>query len=404
MPSQSIKRLLSRFETAVFLYLQGLDTGHGSQNIHFHLLNVLLHAQTLVDIHIGEATFVGADDAVGLACEEKLNGHIAHLSGIDTVTASGNTAALDMAQNGDAGIQVNGFFDLTGNFSSGACALGHNNHVVGEAIETGSADFLNHIPLEIDGFFRNQNGGCANSKTDVHGKIAGITTHDFHHGATLVGLHGIAKLVDTLNAGIGGRVEADAIICAADVVVDSGRDADDIDTIFAQRASAAEGTVTADGNDAVEAQELTCGNSLALTFLGHKFLAAGCVENCAAAADGMGNALLVQFDNVAGDKAVPATANAVALNTMVHGGTDNSADAGIHTGGVAAAGQDTNSFDAHNEFLLEVTFHIYILYPDAENVKIKSLFLTENGLIGRGADGLQADNVLTIVQIVCLRC
>ena len=45
------------------------DACHSSQNIHFHLLNALLHGKTLVNVHVGEAAVVGADNAVGLALE-----------------------------------------------------------------------------------------------------------------------------------------------------------------------------------------------------------------------------------------------------------------------------------------------------------------------------------------------
>mgnify|MGYP000885474266 CR=1 FL=1 len=43
------------------------DTGHGSQHVHFHLLNALLHCKPFIDVYIGENAVVGADNPVGLA-------------------------------------------------------------------------------------------------------------------------------------------------------------------------------------------------------------------------------------------------------------------------------------------------------------------------------------------------
>ena len=46
------------------------------------------------------------------------------------------------------------------------------------------------------------------------------------------------------------------------------------------------------------------------------------------------------------------TADTVAFNAVIHSGTDNCADTGVHTGCVAAAGQHTDSFYTHVLFLL----------------------------------------------------
>ena len=67
-----------------------------------------------------------------------------------------------------------------------------------------------------------------------------------------MGLHGIAQLVDALNGGIGSRVEAQAVVGASDIVINGGRNADDVDAELAQRLGAAESAVTADGDDAVQ--------------------------------------------------------------------------------------------------------------------------------------------------------
>ena len=295
---------------------------------------------------------MGANDAVGLAGQQQLNSQIAHLGCIDTVTAGGNTATLNVAQHRHTGVQINGFLDLGSNIIGRAGAFSYHDHVVGESVETGLADLFNDITLKIDLFLRHQNGGSANSKTHIHSQITGVAAHNLNDRAALVGLHGIPQLIDALDGSIGSSIKADAVIGAADIIIDGTGDTDHIDTILTEGAGATEGAVTADGDDAVQPKEFAGGNSFALTFFGHKFLAAGCVEDGTATIDSMGNALFIQTDNVAGDQTIPAATNTIALNAVIQGSTNNCADAGVHAGSIATAGKNTDSFHTHGKYLL----------------------------------------------------
>ena len=101
-----------------------------------------------------------------------------------------------------------------------------------------------------------------------------------------MGLHGVTQFIDAIDGGIGSSVKTDGVVGAADIIIDGGRDADDVDAVLTQRLSATECTVAADGNDAVQTQQLADRNRLFLTFFGGEFLAAGSIENGAAAIDG----------------------------------------------------------------------------------------------------------------------
>ena len=150
-------------------------------------------------------------------------------------------------------------------------------------------------------------------------------------------LHGVAQLIDALNGRVGRRVKADAVIRAGDVVVDRAGETDDGDAVFRQGQRAAERAVAADGDNAVQPEELAGADGLLLALLRAEFLAAGGVEDRAAAVDDMCHAALVQTDNVAVDQTVPAAADAYDLDAAVNGGADNGTNGRIHTGGVAAA-------------------------------------------------------------------
>ena len=66
-----------------------------------------------------------------------------------------------------------------------------------------------------------------------------------------MGLHGIAQFVNALDCGIGCSIKANAIVGAADVIVNGARNSYHCNAILGQCLRATEGTVTANGNNAV---------------------------------------------------------------------------------------------------------------------------------------------------------
>ena len=61
---------------------------------------------------------------------------------------------------------------------------------------------------------------------DVKGEESRVAAHNFDHGAALVGLHGVAQLVDALNGRVAGRVKTDGVVCASNVSVDRSGNTD----------------------------------------------------------------------------------------------------------------------------------------------------------------------------------
>ena len=228
-----------------------------------------------------------------------------------------------------------------------------------EAVEPCASDFF-HQRIQAEGllFLRDQHRRCADGKAHIHGKMAGVAAHDLHHGAALVGLHGIAQLVDALDGGICRGIVADAVVGAADVVINGCGHAHHGDPVAGQGQRAAEGAVAADGDDAVKAQQLAGGHRLALAFLCAEFLASGGIEHGTAAGDDVRNAVLLQPDDIAADQAVPAAPDTDALDPAVIGAADNSTDRCIHAGSVAAGGQHADSFYCicHNQ----ISFYVII--------------------------------------------
>ena len=61
----------------------------------------------------------------------------------------------------------------------------------------------------------------------------------------------------------------------------------------------------------------------------------------------MGYTFFIQLYNIAGDQAIPSTANAITFQAMIQGSTYDRTDAWVHTGCIATAGKYTDSLYAH---------------------------------------------------------
>ena len=95
-----------------------------------------------------------------------------------------------------------------------------------------------------------------------------------------------------------------------DIVVDRARHADARNALARKRLRAAERTVAAAADQAVDAQVLAGVGRLLETLLGHHFLAAGGVQHGAALADDAVNAACAHLDDVAVDQTAVAAADA----------------------------------------------------------------------------------------------
>ena len=167
--------------------------------------------------------------------------------------------------------------------------------------------------------------------------------HDLNDRAALVRLHGVAQLVDALDRSVARSVEADGVVGADDIVVDGARHADARNALARKRLRAAERTVAAAADQAVDAQILAGVGRLLETLLGHHFLAAGGVQHGAALADDAVNAARAHLDNIAVDQTAIAAADAENGNVVCRRASNDRADECVHTRRIAAACKYANS-------------------------------------------------------------
>ena len=192
---------------------------------------------------------------------------------------------------------------------------------------------------------RHQHCRCAHSHAHIQRQITGAVAHDLHHGAALMGLHGVPQPVDALHRRVGGGIEADGVVGTDDIVVDGTRDAYHGDAELGQVLCAAERTVAADSHQAVQSQQLAGVGRLLLALLSTELVAPCAVQDGAAAVDDAADAGAVHLHDVAGDQAGVAPPDAHALDAASQRTADHGTDAGVHARCVSAAGQHADTLD-----------------------------------------------------------
>ena len=250
-----------------------------------------------------------------------------------------------MAQNGDAGVKPQLLPDLLAHGDAAGRALGHHDHKVGLAAEPRPADLLGHMQVEVVCPLRHQHRRSAHGHAHIQRQIPGPVAHDLHHGAALVGLHGVPQPVDAFHRRVGGGIKADGVIGADDVVVDGAGDANHRDAELGQILRAPERTVAADGHQTVQPQQLAGVGRLLLALPGAELVAPGAVQDGAAPVDDAADAGVVHLHKVPGDQTGIAPADAHALDAPGQGAAHHRADAGVHARRVAAAGQYADTLD-----------------------------------------------------------
>jgi hypothetical protein len=170
-------------------------------------------------------------------------------------------------------------------------------------------------------------------------------SHNFNNGAAVVGLHRIAEAVNCFNRGVCSGIVTEAVIGAADIVIDSGGNTYNGNSVFGKSIKSAECSVAAYGNDSVESELLAGCGGFVLTDLGHKFVASCGIKHRTAFIDNSGNAVGIKADYIAVDKAIISPSDTYTFDSFTYCGSYNGTDYSVHAGCVAAGSKDSYSFD-----------------------------------------------------------
>ncbi len=157
---------------------------------------------------------------------------------------------------------------------------------------------------------------------------------------------GVADFVDAFHDGVQRRVVAYGCISPVEVVVDCAREADYGEVeLVGENARARQGTVAADYYEGVDfvASDDVVGQLAAFRRL--EFLAAGSLQDCAALLDYVRHVLRLEVNDFISDEAAVAAVDALDLKASEDCRAGDGADGSIHSGGVAAGGQNAYALD-----------------------------------------------------------
>ena len=111
---------------------------------------------------------------------------------------------------------------------------------------------LRRYGLEREGNFRNQDDVRATGDSGVQRNPTSLAAHHLHEHDAMVALGRAVEPVDQIGRDLHGGLEPDAVVGAADVVVDRLGDADGADAVVVEVASRPEAAVSADHDQPVE--------------------------------------------------------------------------------------------------------------------------------------------------------
>ncbi len=184
-----------------------------------------------------------------------------------------------------------------------------------------------------------------------------MSPHHLHHDDAVVALGGGVQLVDRLDRGIDGGVEAEGRDRPAHVVVDRLRHADDLHPALEELLRNGQRPVAADGDDGVDPEACGVVEDLAGAIdldVGAIGLAHGKLERVSAVSRAQDRSAQVRDaahrvagqgdDVVFAEQAVIPTTDAEHVPSTTSGGQHGGANDGIEPRGVAATGRDR---DAH---------------------------------------------------------
>ena len=129
-------------------------------------------------------------------------------------------------------------------------------------------------------------------------------------------------------------------MAASNVVIDGAGNTDHRNAMFGKGQAASEGSITANCDDAVNAQQLAGGNRLLLALLGAEFLAAGSVQNSTAPIEDMRNRIGVHPGHIAVNETVPAAPDADDVDAPIQSGTHEELYRGLVSGSLDLALND----------------------------------------------------------------
>ena len=306
---------------------------------------------------------------------QKVDGMCAQLGGQQAVARRGAAAALDVAQHGGARLVARELFDNHGHLRAGGDAIVVDDvlqflmlltelaQIGGQGAERALGKDEDHAalaaqnaPLHALGDFLdvpwklgNHADFRAAGQRCVQRDVAAVAAHDGQHAGALVGIAGLANLVQAFAGSVQRRVEADGVIGVGQIVVDGSRHADGGKAQPGKRLRALVGAVAADADQSLDAQIVQIAHGQLLNLQIVEVHAARGAQEGAAAVDFVRDAArgqnfkIVVLVRAAHEHAVVAALEAHHRHVVMQRCANHRADGRVHARSISAGGQNTNS-------------------------------------------------------------
>ena len=155
----------------------------------------------------------------------------------------------------------------------------------------------------------------------------------------------VANFVNALNHRIAGRVVANGVVGAKQVVVDGPRNSDNGNRVFLKKfVGAGKGSVSANHHEAFNALCTKVGGGFGAAFRAAKGMASGGFQHGSALRKNVAHAFAVKRNKVRFDKAVVAAVDPKAFQAIETRGANHRANGGIHARRISSRGQYCNAF------------------------------------------------------------
>ena len=156
----------------------------------------------------------------------------------------------------------------------------------------------------------------------------------------------VTDAVYTVHDGVHRRVVTDRSIGAVEVVVDGAGQTNHGEVILhAKVPCTCQRAITADDYKSINLMLLAHLVGFLPTLSSHKLLASGCLQNGTATGDDTTDILGSKLFHFALDEAVVSSIDTLDVETVINTCACHGADGCIHTGGIAARCQNTDSFN-----------------------------------------------------------
>ena len=245
-----------------------------------------------------------------------------------------------MPEDGDPGLEARPRRHRGGHGGGCGAPFGHDDD---PARLSQSPAFLDLLAKSVDGYvFLGQEDLFAPAgQGDLHGQPAALAAHHLDDEDTLEGRGRVPDLIQGIEGDIDGRVGADGVVDAGDVVVDRRRDADHREAVpLGQDPGPRERAVAADDDEAVDPPRADLGQGRLLPLCGEERLFPGRFEDGPAEPDDVGDGAAIEGNEVAAHEPLIAAHHPFDEESLGHGRADDGPDRGVDAAAVSGQNGD----------------------------------------------------------------